>query len=214
MKSNFLYSCIAASLLLVGCSTKEPFLLDDQANEQTNIIEDSQSGDSFNNLNDVIIKIADQLLLSNTLIDSKTSIILTSFVDLNSLDKTKLFGRIISESMFNELHVRNFKVTDFRGQDAVTVNDDGEFHITRDVEKLKDSIEAIEYILVGTYTEFENESLLLNGRIIDSLSGELISSARVIFKPKDCKYYNICSKEIVTEEIVEKPKPLDIIKDN
>ncbi|RLA81214.1 MAG: hypothetical protein DRG78_09590 [Epsilonproteobacteria bacterium] len=144
------------------------------------------------NLNTTIIDIANQLF--NTSKDKKNPprLILTSFVDLNKLDKTTIFGRLVSESMFNELHIRKFKVTDFRGQDAVNVNEDGEFHISRDTEKLKDSLEHIEYILVGTYVKFENQSLLINARILDSISGDIISSARAVYQPKDCRIFGIC----------------------
>jgi len=147
-----------------------------------------------NSLNDTIISIADQLFMTNVSKRNRLRIILTSFVDLNELNKTSSFGRVISESMFNELHIRKFKVTDFRGKKNVTVTSKGEFHITRDAEKLKDTIEAVEYILVGTYAKFENESMLVNARIIDSLSGNVISSSRVLYKPKDCKIFDLCAK--------------------
>jgi len=147
----------------------------------------------YQNLNGAIISIADQLFTSDTFSEKKApSIILTSFVNLNNLERTSTFGRVLSESMFNELHIRHFKVTDFRGQDAVSVNANGEFHITRDVDKLKDHISATEFILVGTYVKFENNSVLLNARILDSQSGAVISTARVIYTPKDCKLYNLC----------------------
>lgn len=152
----------------------------------------------YTNLNETIINIADQLFKTMKNKNNEKRVILTSIVDLNELDTTSTFGRLLSESMFNELHVRNFFVTDFRGQEAVTVNEDGEFHISRDVEKLKDTIQAVEYILVGTYVKFENESLLINTRILDSISGMVISSARVVYKPDDCRDYNVCRpKEVV-----------------
>ncbi len=150
---------------------------------------------SHKNLNNAIISIANQLLTSNIEKDTNTSIILTSFADLNQLNKTTTFGRLVSESMFNELHIRDFRVTDFRGQDAISVNADGEFHITRDVDKLKDHISATEYIVVGTYVKFENNTILINARIIDSESGSIISTARVIYEPIDCRLFDMCIKD-------------------
>ncbi len=161
----------------------------------------------YQNLNGAIVAIADQLLITNVKKQMKTSLILTSFVDLEQFNKTTTFGRLISESMFNELHIRKFKVTDFRGQDAVVVNADGEFHITRDTDKLKDQVETVEYIVVGTYSRFENESILVNVRIIDSISGEVISSARIIYKPHDCSLFDLCSQ---TKEL----EKINIITDN
>jgi len=148
----------------------------------------------YSNLNNTIVDIANQLFETRMDTKNPTRVILTSFVDLDKLDKTSTFGRLISESMFNELHIRKFLVTDFRGQEAVSVNEDGEFHITRDVEKLKDNVDAVEYILVGTYVKFEDESLLINARILDSISGRVLSSARVIYRPRDCTLFGICKK--------------------
>lgn len=144
----------------------------------------------YQNLNGAIVAIADQLLTSN--ISKITDVILTSFVDLNQLNKTTTFGRLLSESMYNELHIRKFNVTDFRGQDAISVNADGEFHITRDTSKLKDHIGNIEYIVVGTYVKFEGNSVLINSRILDSETGKIISTARIIYQPKDCSLFDIC----------------------
>jgi len=170
------------------------------------------------NLNGAIVAMADQLFTSNTHTKKQTKLILTSFVDLNQLNKTTTFGRILGESMFNELHIRKFKIIDFRGQDAISVNADGEFHITRDTSKLKDTIESAEYIVVGTYTKFEGKSILINARILDSISGMVISTARIIYKPVDCTLFDICkTKKIKTQRIqkvAKKINPLTIIQDS
>ena len=135
----------------------------------------AKTSDIYQNLNGAIVAIADQLIVSNHFTERKTI--------------------YLRESMFNELQIRKFKVTDFRGQDAVSVSANGEFHITRDVEKLKDHISATEYIVVGTYVKFENDSVLLNARILDSETGAIISTARVIYTPQDCKLFNLCSEK-------------------
>jgi len=183
----------------------------------------------YSTLNTTIISIAEQLFDTKSNKKNPTRVILTSFVDLNDLENTSTFGRLVSESMFNELHIRKFLVTDFRGQEAVTVNEDGEFHITREVEKLKDIVDAVEYILVGTYVKFENQSLLINARILDSVSGNVLSSARVVYRPKDCSLFDICAKKKIVKpkvvrtlnpkKIMEKPKvekrtAIMIIEDN
>ena len=202
MKSIY-YFLFASVILLSGCiQQKQPILASNQ-NSNTNISNSIYNNNISNfdsttynqDLNDVIIQMANQLFNSNTIKNKKTRIILTSYVNLDHLGVTTTFGRLLSESMFNELHINNFNVTDFRGQEAVTVTQDGEFHITRDTEKLKDTITAIDYILVGTYIKFENKSFLINSRIIDSVSGEIISSSRVIYKPLDCTLYSLCNKE-------------------
>lgn len=198
---KYILSIAFVTLFLSGCLKNTPF--NEPQTYKEKVIQEVRSGDYnqpyaktdniYQNLNGAIVAIADQLFISNTFSDKEPSIILTSFVNLNELERTSTFGRVLSESMFNELHIRKFKVTDFRGQDAVSVNTNGEFHITRDVERLKDHISATEYIVVGTYVKFENNSVLLNARILDSESGAIISTARVIYTPNDCKLYNLCN---------------------
>ena len=173
---------------------------------------DIQKEHVYSNLNNTIIDIGNQLFDTRSDKKNPTRVILTAFVDLNKLEETSTFGRLVSESMFNELHIRKFQVTDFRGRDAVTVTEDGEFHITRDVLELKDNIDAVEYILVGTYVKFEDQSLLINARILDSESGRVESSARVIYRPRDCSLFGICEKEIIVEKKVEKKQTLKATK--
>ncbi|MBD3840446.1 MAG: hypothetical protein IE909_00930 [Campylobacterales bacterium] len=171
----------------------------------------------YQDLNGAIVAVADQLFTTN--MSQTTDVILTSFVDLNQLNKTTTFGRLLGESMYNELHIRKFNVTDFRGQDAISVNADGEFHITRDVTKLKDHIEAVEYVVVGTYVKFESNSVLINARILDSESGKVISTARIIYKPHDCSLFDICKKpgpdgiNIVTDNCSKVGCPKQLCKD-
>lgn len=196
---------------------------DKETNEKSeNKISKKQTYTVYNNLNGAIVNIAEQLLESKTIPDMNNKVILTSFVDIDSFQETSSFGRILSESMFNELHTRNFKIIDFRGQDAVTVTEDGEFHITRDVEKLKDEIQLAQFIVVGTYGKFEFKSIMLNARILEATSGEVISSARVIYKPQNCKTFELCEKTEPTFKIIKRvvesgkkeDERIQIIQDN
>jgi TolB-like protein len=212
-------------LIFTGCSSNLfQFTKDKQTTEQKQkktkevkkTKEINNELNEFSDLNMAINSIASQLFSSNVNKENDTKIILTSFVELNDLDKTTSFGRLISESMYNELHIRSFVVTDFRGQDAVSVTKDGEFHITRDVEKLKDQIESIEYILVGTYIKFEHDSILVNARILDSISGKIISTGRVVYTPNDCEVLDLCEPKepvIVQKPVVNSNFSIDIKKD-
>ena len=135
------------SFFIVGCSST-------QKNEQKQLpiipkedVLNTTIQPDFTTLNDTILTIADQLFDTQPKHRNSTKIILTSFVDLENFDKTSTLGRLLSESMYNELHIRKFEITDFRGQNNVSVNMDGEFHITRNTEKLKDDISGIKYIL-------------------------------------------------------------------
>lgn len=164
----------------------------------------------FRDLNKAIDEIANHLLLN---IDSKkhkyNKIVVTSFVNLDELTKTSKFGRMVSESLINELHYRKFKIIDFRATEAITINEHGEFALTRNIDKLKDEMpEAL--ILVGTYSILDKDRLVINARIVNNFTSDVISTSRVVYKYKDCKPFELCTKEM--------PKPkankLQIMEDN
>lgn len=147
---------------------------------------------SHNILDEAITELADELLLYNKIIGINEEIAITSFVDLHQFDKTTHFGRTISEAFFDELFTRGFNVTDFRGQDTISINKEGEYFLTRDIKLLnKDVVSA--YILVGTYSYFEGK-IQINARIIDNMSGKVLASARSNYTSSDCRVTNSCKK--------------------
>ncbi len=156
--------------------------------------------------NESINEIAAQLL-KNRKIQVNDKIAIASFVDLHKLNKTTHFGRNISESMFNELHVRGFNVVDARGSKTFRINASGEFFITRDIRLLNKKRVENSYVLVGTYSKF-GKGILLNARIIDNLNGEVISTARTIIHIDTCIVYENCekAKPLVVQKVIIKPK--------
>ena len=111
-------------------------------------------------------------------------IAITSFVDLHQFDKTTHFGRTLSEGFFDELFIRGFHVSDFRGQGTLSINKEGEYFLTRDVKLLNKDVQS-DYVLVGTYTIFENK-VLINARIMDNQNGRILASARANYITNDC----------------------------
>jgi len=157
-------------------------------------------------LNKTIVDLADRLFSSSRIRNTNMSdIAITSFVDLDKFNKTTHFGRTISESFFDELFVRGFNVTDFRGQGGISVKPSGEFFITRKIDNLKHEIPNT-YILVGTYTRIEN-SILINVRIMDNYTGKIVSTASSIYKADYCKLNdNICQEKYLPNKIKLKRK--------
>ena len=150
--------------------------------------------------------IADQLRNNQRFTTKDTgTITLTTFVELNKFTQTSSFGRILSETLFSELFIRGFNVTDFRGQGGISVKPSGEFFITRKIDNLKHEIPNT-YILVGTYTRIEN-SILINVRIMDNYTGKIVSTASSIYKADYCKLNdNICQEKYLPNKIKLKRK--------
>ncbi len=145
-------------------------------------------------LNKAIIELSEQLFLNSFKFDRRKKIAITSFVNLDKLKNTSTFGRAISESLINELHIRNFSLIDLRTQKNISINNNGQFYISRQLERLKKKKDKI-YMLVGTYSRFDYDSLVLNARLIDSYTSEVISTARVIYIYEDCSLFNLCTKK-------------------
>ncbi len=143
-------------------------------------------------LDATITSLATQML-RNKKMNTIKPIIITSFVRLDQFKKTSEFGRIISESMINELSNRGFNIIEFRGQMAVSVNDNGEYFITRKIQKLKGKIPNT-YVVVGTYSR-QFGRIMLNARVIDNITGKIITSARTTYhhgKSNDCLIFKDC----------------------
>lgn len=146
-----------------------------------------------NEIDLVIQDLANRLFSSSRLKQEKIeSIALTSFVNLHNFNSTSHFGRTISEAFFDELYLRGFSVSDFRGQEAISINANGEYLLTRDVKKLNKEVSS-EHALVGTYTVFEKK-VLINARIVEIMSGKIVASARANYAKVDCKTLNNCKK--------------------
>jgi TolB-like protein len=157
-------------------------------------------------LNDVITELADKLFLYNKLSGDNEEIAITSFVDLHQLDKTTHFGRTVSEAFFDELFTRGFNVSDFRGQESLSINKSGEYFLTRDIKLLNKDVTSA-YILVGTYSMFEGK-VLINARIIDNMSGKVLASARSNYLSNSCKILENCRKPRTINIISGDPKKM------
>ncbi|MGB5791365.1 FlgO family outer membrane protein [Poseidonibacter sp.] len=143
-------------------------------------------------LESTITSLATQML-RNKKMNTNKPVIITSFVRLDEFKKTSEFGRVVSESMINELSNRGFNIIEFRGQMAVSVNDNGEYFITRKVQKLKGKIPNT-YVVVGTYSR-QFGRIMLNARVIDNITGKIITSARTTYnhgRANDCLIFKDC----------------------
>lgn len=156
-------------------------------------------------IEDTVIELSNRLLSTSRIPSNDYGeLAITSFVDLNQLNKTTKFGRTLAESMFDELFAKGFNVEDIRGTNAISVNDEGEYFITRDINKLHNNIKN-KYILVGTYTKFES-NIVINARILDNQSGKVVASARSYYHSDDCNILENCK--------YTKPRTLAIVTDN
>jgi len=144
-------------------------------------------------------------MMRNKKMDTSKPVLITSFVRLDNFKKTTEFGRIVSESMINEMSNRGFNIIEYRGQMAVSINEKGEYFITRNPYKLKDSVPNT-YVVVGTYSR-QFGKVMLNARVIDNITGKIISSSRATYahnKRNDCILFKDCKPARTIKIIKEK----------
>lgn len=186
------------AISIVGCSEKN------RAYERSALDVDwAFTSDVKSTINQSINDMANQLL-RHSRISINDNIAITAFVDLHQLNKTTHFGRKVSESFFNELHVRGFNVVDVRGTQNIRINADGEFFITRDIKHLDHKIVESAYTLVGTYSKF-GKGILLNARILDNRTGLVVTTARSILDVNACDIYENCHAIVKVKEPVKEP---------
>jgi TolB-like protein len=104
------------------------------------------------------------------------SLAVTTFVDIDNLDSTSSFGRIMSEQLVSELAMKGYTVLEIRQADALQiVNGEGEFALSRKLEKLQKQYN-LGGIVVGTYA-VSSKRVYLNVRILDPHNSKILSVA-------------------------------------
>ncbi|WP_321469617.1 FlgO family outer membrane protein [Halarcobacter sp.] len=218
MYKTFAKSCLVAATvsLFLGCSVKSPLQQSysdnsvDKENQKVQLTKQhievandmQQNVTTQYTLEGTINSLATQMMQNQKMSTSKP-VLITSFVRLDNFKKTTEFGRVVSESLINEMSNRGFNIIEYRGQMAVSINERGEYFITRNPHKLKDKIPNT-YVVVGTYSR-QYGKVMLNARVMDNITGKIISSARATFqhnRRNDCILFKDC-KPARTIKIIE-----------
>ena len=200
-KSVLRSSILAASLLIItGCVyTGNDAVSQENDRVQTTkqhleVAADNQKYVTTQNTLDATISSLAAQMMQNKKMDTNKPVLITSFVRLDQFKKTTEFGRVISESLINELSNRGFNIIEFRGQMAVSINDEGEYFISRKPHEIKGSIPNT-YVVVGTYSR-QAGRIMLNARVIDNITGKIITSARSTYAhgvANDCMMFRDCA---------------------
>ena len=200
-KSVLRSSILAASLLIItGCVyTGNDALSQENDRVQTTkqhleVAADNQKYVTTQNTLDATISSLAAQMMQNKKMDTNKPVLITSFVRLDQFKKTTEFGRVISESLINELSNRGFNIIEFRGQMAVSINEEGEYFISRKPYEIKGSIPNT-YVVVGTYSR-QAGRIMLNARVIDNITGKIITSARSTYAhgvANDCMMFGDCA---------------------
>ncbi len=103
-------------------------------------------------------------------------VVITTFVDLNNLDNSSVFGRFLAERLISEMHGAGFTVAELRkGKDIFIRKQLGEVILTRDAKEALNRIKA-RSIIAGTYVATEDR-VMVNVRMIDVATPIILSSS-------------------------------------
>lgn len=188
IKSLVLVVCLGLSNLYAGSFASLFSGGDDTPNY-------SAEGSKQSSIEGVIASLSDQFSKSPKLknLQENQRILITSFVELKNFSNTTEFGRVIGESLIHELSYKGFNVVEFRSQTAVSIDEQGEYFMSRNLHKLHKEVEN-KYILVGTYSRLEYR-IVINARIVDNENGAILATARAVYEHglrNDCQIFNEC----------------------
>lgn len=126
-----------------------------------------------------LIFLADQLEKNLDAKKPGAVFVVTSFLDLDKLNQTSPVGRLVTEQLVHELHVRRWQLRDLRLAREISMSANGEFSLSREVKRLKDH-QNVTGVVVGTYS-IVGSSVFVNARVLDYASGAVMSTAQVRF---------------------------------
>ena len=128
-------------------------------------------------LNTASMFIAEQLERNLSPEMRSRALVVTDFVALNTLNETSQLGRLLAQNLMHEMQLRNWSITDITFRKNILIEASGEFSLSRDVKQLKPPVQTGS-IITGTYVN-TTEGLILNVRMIQVISGAVVSTAQV-----------------------------------
>jgi len=135
------------------------------------------SASSSGAINTASMFIAEQLERNLSPEMRSRALVVTDFVDLGTLNETSQLGRLLAQNLMHEMQLRNWSVTDITFRKNILIESTGEFSLSRDAKYLKPPVQSGS-IITGTYVNTA-EGIILNVRMIQVISGAVVSTAQV-----------------------------------
>ena len=138
----------------------------------------------------------------------KLTIAVTTFVNVDHMYRSATFGRYMTERMITELSSMGFNVVEFRMTgDVFTDMRIGELALSREMSRILPD-HKVDAVVVGTYAKAVDENILVNARMVDGKTQNVISAGSMIVdaKPENKFVIALLGSEVTTvmpEETVE-----------
>ena len=121
-------------------------------------------------------KVADELMAAiGDSIRRDKPLLAASFVDVNNLEKTTTFGRIVPQQFLSRFAQSGFSVMEMLLRKNIFIEEQGgEFLLSRAIKEIGESHEA-EAVLVGVYA-VGKKNLFVTAKIIGTKEGRVLAS--------------------------------------
>jgi len=108
------------------------------------------------------------------LLDPSKLILVASLADIDDLERSSAFGRMIGEQLSSRLSQLGYTVVESKLRSTIAINPNGEFVLSRDVRRISGA-HAAQVVLAGTYTPGETE-VYVNLRLVRLADSKVIAS--------------------------------------
>ncbi|MFZ6760639.1 FlgO family outer membrane protein [Undibacterium sp. Ji50W] len=111
----------------------------------------------------------------NQQIDIARPLIVTTLANINSLEESSTFGRIVAEQVSGQFTRSGYKMIEMKFRDKVFIRQNvGEFLLTREIKDVAQSHSA-QAVIVGTYAE-SDKLVFVNLKLIRPVDNVVIST--------------------------------------
>ncbi len=101
-----------------------------------------------------------------------------SFVNMDDLEQTSSFGRLMAEQMIYEFNQRGFAVREYRAPRSINVRDgDGDYYLTRALGDV--NLTTCSVVIAGTYYA-DKQAIIVNARMIRPSDGRVLHTANAV----------------------------------
>jgi TolB-like protein len=102
-------------------------------------------------------------------------ILVASFVNIDNLDASSTFGRVVAEQLASRFKQRNYATIEMKLRDNVFIREGtGELLLSREVAEISTKHRA-QAVVVGTYA-VASKKVYLTARVVNSSNGRVLSS--------------------------------------
>ena len=107
-------------------------------------------------------------------LDPSKPILVASLADIDDLERSSAFGRMVGEQLGSRLSQLGYTVVETKLRSTMATNPNGEFVLSRDARRISGT-HAAQVVLAGTYTPGETE-VYVNLRLVRLADSKVIAS--------------------------------------